>query len=204
MLVLYALAFVWQVAEGATLTPYALSMESRAAQADGRRDPRLILPTTLDRQLKSEIEAAATSGALEQVLARHQDQSAILIPRIEALAVEEIRREGPRDRYVIPGLEPDQGAATSITLNSGAAGMTLVKEFAGDTAQVRFSDGSVHRFIGRFPFADVLTLFGEGDKDHRLTFAVLDEIGMVYIRGRGRVVVATDGTDKIIQLGSPK
>ena len=84
------------------------------------------------------------------------------------------------------------------------AATTLLTEFPGDSARARFSDGSVHRFVGLFPFADVLTLFGEGDKDHRLTFAILDELGMVYVRGTGRVVIAAEGKKSTIQLGSTR
>ena len=167
-------------------------------------EPRLALPTTIDRGLKSEIEAATSSAALEQVLLRHPDQGQLIVPRIEALAVAEIRRDGPRERFVIPGLEPDEGQGNSVTLQATADRVTLLTEFPGDAARVRFSDGSVHRFIGRFPFADVVTLFGEGDKNHRLTFVVLDDLGMVYIRGTGRAVTAAEGKEATRQFGSPK
>jgi hypothetical protein len=170
-----------------------------ATQDGAAVDPRLVLPATIDRTLKNEIESAASSEALEQVLLRHPDQGQLIVPRIEALAVAEIRSDGPRDRFVIPGLEPDEGRGNSITLEATGDRVTLVTEFPGDTARVRFSDGSVHRFIGRFPFADLVTLFGEGDKNHRLTFVVLDD-QMVYVRGTGRAVAAT-GT---LQFGSSK
>jgi hypothetical protein len=162
-------------------------------------DPRLVLPATIDRAFRTEIESATSSAALEGVLLGHPDQGQIIVPRIEALAVAEIRSDGPRDRFVIPGLEPDEGQGNSVTLQASGDRVTLVTEFPGDTARVRFSDGSVHRFIGRFPFADLVTLFGEGDKNHRLTFVVLDD-QMVYVRGTGRAVAAT-GT---IQFGSSK
>jgi len=167
-------------------------------------DPRLALPATIDRVLKSEIEAATTSVTLEQVLLRHPDQGQLIVPRIEALALAEIRSDGPRERFVIPGLEPDEGQGNSVTLQSTPDRVTLVTEFPGDSARVRFSDGSVHRFIGRFPFADIVTLFGDGDKNHRLTFAILDELGMVYIRGTGRAITTAEGKDTTIQLGSSK
>jgi hypothetical protein len=176
-----------------------LATSSFATQNTGAVDPRLVLPATIDRALKNEIEAATSSAALEQVLLRHPDQGQLIVPRIEAMAVAEIRSDGPRDRFVIPGLEPDEGQGNSVTLQSTDDRVTLVTEFPGDTAHVRFSDGSVHRFIGRFPFADVVTLFGEGDKNHRLTFVILDDI-MVYVRGTGRAVAA-GGT---IQFGSSK
>jgi hypothetical protein len=162
-------------------------------------DQRLALPATLDRALRSEIESATSGEALEQVLERHPDQGQLIVPRIEALTVAEIRNDGPRDRFVIPGLEPDDGPGNSVTLQATDERVTLVTEFPGDTARVRFSDGSVHRFIGRFPFADLVTLFGEGDKNHRLTFAVIED-QMIYVRGTGRAVAAT-GT---IQFGSSK
>ena len=165
----------------------------------GTSDPRLVLPATIDRAFRTEIESASGSAALEQVLLRHPDQGQIIVPRIEALAVAEIRSDGPRDRFVIPGLEPDEGQGNSVTLQASGDRVTLVTEFPGDTARVRFSDGSVHRFVGRFPFADLVTLLGEGDKNHRLTFVVLDD-QMVYVRGTGRAVAAT-GT---IQFGSSR
>jgi len=157
------------------------------------------LPATIDRTLRSEIESATSSEALEQVLLRHPDQGQLIVPRIEALAVDEIRGDGPRDRFVIPGLEPDEGQGNSVTLQATGDRVTLVTEFPGDTARVRFSDGSVHRFVGRFPFADVVTLFGEGDKNHRLTFVILDD-QMVYVRGTGRAVAATGS----VQFGASK
>jgi hypothetical protein len=170
-----------------------------SGQAGASVDPRLVLPATIDRALKNEIESATSSDALEQVLLRHPDQGQLIVPRIEALTVAEIRSDGPRDRFVIPGLEPDEGQGNSVTLQSTGDRVTLVTEFPGDTARVRFSDGSVHRFVGRFPFADLVTLFGEGDKNHRLTFVILED-QMIYVRGTGRAVAAT-GT---IEFGSSK
>ena len=188
----------------ALLTAGILSVGGGIVSQDGAPvDPRLSLPPTIDRALKTEIEAATDSVMLEQVLVRHPDQGPLIVPRIEALAVTEIRRDGPSGRFVIPGLEPDEGQGNSVTLQAAADRITLLTEFPGDAARVRFSDGSVHRFIGRFPFADVVTLFGEGDKNHRLTFVVLDDV-MVYLRGAGRVVTAADGKEATIQLGSPR
>jgi hypothetical protein len=185
-----------------TIVSAGLAVMAQAPPKDA--DPRLALPSTIAQALKSEIEAAATSVALEEVLRRHPDRAQLIVPRIEAVALTEIRRDGPGERFVIPGLEPDEGPANSVTLEAATDRTTLLTEFPGDAARARFSDGSVHRFVGRFPFADVLTLFGEGDKDHRLTFAILDEFGMVYVRGTGRVVIAAEGKEKTIQLGSPK
>jgi hypothetical protein len=174
-----------------------------AVQNGVEMDRRLALPSTIDLALKAEIEAATSSAALEEVLLRHPDQGQLIVPRIESIAVAEIRKDGPLERFVIPGLEPDEGEGNSVTLTAAAGRMSLSTEYPGDSAHARFSDGSIHRFVGRFPFADVLTVFGEGGKDHRLTFVILDQIGMVYVRGTGRVAIGADGKDGTIQLGSP-
>jgi hypothetical protein len=195
--VLIAAGFLTAGGRRSSRTDALVDQSSFAAQNGTAGDPRLVLPATIDRALKNEIESAASSDALEQVLQRHPDQGQLIVPRIEALAVAEIRSDGPRDRFVIPGLEPDEGQGNSVTLQSTADRVTLVSEFPGDTAHVRFSDGSVHRFVGRFPFADVVTLYGDGDKNHRLTFVILED-QMVYVRGTGRAVTAS-GT---LQLGS--
>lgn len=174
------------------------------AQSSAGATGRMALPSTLDQSLKSEIEAATTSADLEQVLLRNHDQGQLIVPRIEALAVAEIRRDGPRERLIIPGLEPDAGQGNSVTLDAADGRVRLLTEFPGDSAEVRFSDGSVHRFIGQLPFADVLTLFGDGDQNHRLTFAIFDGLGMVYLRGTGRVVTAAGGQETTRQLGAPR
>jgi len=199
MAALIAVGFLSAGSEQPSRTDELTGQPAFAKQAGTSVDPRLVLPATIDRALKNEIESATSSDALEQVLQRHPDQGQLIVPRIEALTVAEIRSDGPRDRFVIPGLEPDEGQGNSVTLQSTNDRVTLVTEFPGDTARVRFSDGSVHRFVGRFPFADVVTLFGEGDKNHRLTFVVLED-QMIYVRGNGRVVAATGS----LQLGSAK
>jgi hypothetical protein len=185
------------------------------AQNGAEADPRLALPSTIDQALKSEIEAAATSAALEQVLLRHPDQGQLIVPRIEALAIAEIRTDGPGSRFAIEEMTPDtQGARRSVTMEAaGGRIMTLSREFPGDgfdappggvVPSASFGEGSVHRYVGRVPFAETLTIFGDGDKDHRLTFAILADYGMVYLRGTGRVVLAAEGKQATIQLGSPK
>jgi hypothetical protein len=199
MAALIAVGFLSVGNEQPSRTDELTGQPAFAKQSGASVDPRLVLPATIDRALKNEIESASSSDALEQVLQRHPDQGQLIVPRIEALTVAEIRSDGPRDRFVIPGLEPDQGEGNSVTLQSTADRVTLVTEFPGDTARVRFSDGSVHRFVGRFPFADVVTLYGEGDKNHRLTFVILED-QMVYVRGVGRAEAAT-GT---IEFGSSK
>jgi hypothetical protein len=182
------------------------------AQSGAQADPRLALPSTIDQALKSEIEAAATSAALEEVLLRHPDRGQLIVPRIEALAIAEIRRDGTGSRFAIEEMTPDDGSARSVTLVAAPGGMTPSREFPGDGFDVpqrglpsaSFGEGSVHRYAGRVPIAESLTIFGDGDKDHRLTFAILVPYGMVYLRGTGRVVLSDAAKEATIQLGSPK
>jgi hypothetical protein len=172
-------------------------------------DPRLALPATLDRALRSEIEAARSSSALEQVLDRHPDHADILVPRIEAITTDEIRSEGPGARFAIEEMTPNDSPARSVTLQTSARGPTLVKEFPSDAFDTvdgspgaSFGDGSIHRYSGRIPFAPELTIVGDGDRNHRLTFTIVAPYGMVYVRGTGRIVLAVDGQEKTIQLGT--
>lgn len=195
------LAMFWIGVQPRVTGDGAASTVAADAQDSASGDKRLALPATIDRALKSEIEAATTGAALEAVLARHPDQGQILVPRIEAVTAAEIRREGPRERFVIPGLEPDPGPGNTVTLEAAGGRMTLKTEFPGDAARVNFSDGSIHRFVGEFPFADVLSLVGEGDANHRLTFVVIEDV-MVYVRGTGRALMGVGGKDGTVRLGA--
>jgi hypothetical protein len=180
-------------------------------QSSAAADPRLALPPTLNSALRSEIERASTSAALEEVLARHPDQGDLLVPRIEAVATGEINSAGPGDRFAIEEMTPNDSPARSVTLRNVGRGTTVIKEFASDAFEMlggapgaSFGAGSIHRFAGKIAFAPELSLVGEGDRDHRLTFAILATYGMVYVRGRGRIVVAIDGQEKTIELGTPQ
>lgn len=68
-----------------------------------------------------------------------------------------------------------------------------------DSPYLSFKSGSIHRFLGEIEFKlnRVYTFIGEGDKLNRLTFVMVDRIGYVYLRGKGRVML--DG--KEVKLG---
>jgi hypothetical protein len=163
------------------------------------------LPATIAPALRGEIEKATTSAALEQLLAGHPDLGEFLVPRIEAAATAELRQSGPGERFVITEIQPDDGPPNSVTIVAASpGGITLTREFPGDALSAAFSDGSVQRFAGTIPFANLLTIVGEGDKYHRLTFAVVADAGLVYLRGNGRVLLETGGPSKVIQLGAER
>jgi hypothetical protein len=175
-----------------------------AVTQDRTDDRRMVLPSTVDRALRAEIEGAATSADLENVLLRHPDQGPLIVPRLEAIGAAEIRRDGPGARFVINEIEPDDGPASSVSVEAGTGGVKLTQEFPGDVPSAAFTDGSVHRFVGSVPFADLLTLYGDGDKNHRLTFTIVADYGMVYLRGSGRVMVQRGGSPQTIQLGTQR
>ena len=183
------------------------SARSAALPLQGRADGGSVppLPATLDGRLRAEIERATSAAELEDVLDRHPDQGQLIVPRIEAIGTAEIRRDSPGTRFVITEIQPDEGPPASVTVESaGAGGVKLTPEFPGDGSSAAFTDGSVHRFVGTIPFANLLTLYGDGDRNHRLTFAVIAEYGMVYLRGRGRVVLENGRSREAIQLSSPR
>lgn len=200
--------------QGTSASAKAFADGVLAAQGGDKGDPRLALPSTVDRGLRAEIEAAATSPALEQVLERHLDQGQLLVPRIEALAIGEIRRDGAGSRFTIEEMTPNDTPGRSVTVEAAAPTTRVLREFPTDAFDVppdgapqggppsaSFGDGSVHRYVGRIPFAPELTIIGDGDKNHRLTFALLAPYGMVYLRGTGRIVLAAAGQEKTIELG---
>jgi len=156
-----------------------------------------------DPALRAELDRSSTSADLELLLARRPDQAQTIVPRIEAMATAEIRRDGPGTRFAIAEIQPDEGTAGSVTIDgSSPTGVALRQEFPGDMASAAFTDGSVHRFTGTIPFATLLTLHGDGDKNHRLTFAIVAEYGMVYLRGSGRAVINGSGAPRTITFGS--
>ena len=77
-----------------------------------------------------------------------------------------------------------------------------VEEFDGDNPLFGYSEEgldfpmgieSIHRYKGEFYFKGY-TFIGEGDKDERLTFCILD-VGYVYLRGKG-IVRTKDGKER--------
>lgn len=125
----------------------------------------------------------------------------------EAAIVATIVKDGPGDRFVIPGIAP-RGGTGKITLRwvSTLASLLLKPrvfsmdlEFPGDDLPIQtrgpslpMASGSIHRFNGLVqlndPPLDKYIFQGAGDKANRLTFALIEGIGYVYVRGKGTVV----------------
>lgn len=67
-----------------------------------------------------------------------------------------------------------------------------------------YGDDNINRFDGEvklyeyYPFFDGYTFIGEGDKFHRLTFAIIKGVGYVYLRGKGSII---SKNGEVIRLG---
>jgi len=64
------------------------------------------------------------------------------------------------------------------------------------TNDVPGGDGSVHRYSGMVPVPgqdDHILLVGEGERSERLTFALVEDVGYVYLRGKGKIGILKDG-----------
>lgn len=79
----------------------------------------------------------------------------------------------------------------------------LVTEFREDVLERDFTgscvaparDGAIHRFMGRVRIGPYV-FESQGDQRNRLTFALIKDIGYVYIRGMGRVILP-DGAERV-------
>jgi len=63
-----------------------------------------------------------------------------------------------------------------------------------------FGDQSIHRFKGEIKFLgeEYPIFIGTGDKEHRLTFVLIKDIGYVYVRGDGKVILSSG---RSVELG---
>lgn len=133
------------------------------------------------------------------------------VPQAEQKIIQEIKDKGAGNRFVIKEIKPDKSDKTvSLTLTGHWKQQgpmrfydrNVVAEFPGDNPLFGIwgsdliparGNGSVHRFDGELKMFGY-TFIGEGDSLNRLTFAVLDGVGYVYLRGKGRVL-AKDGKE---------
>lgn len=133
------------------------------------------------------------------------------IPRLERMLVDKILSEGVGSRFVISPITPthDQRGSLSIR-NITIGGEKLIQgelEFPGDVIPVvnmrpsQWGNECVHRFIDtvKLSYDNInYTFVGEGDKSSRLTFVLLKNLGYVYLRGKGRVIL---NDNKQVMLG---
>ena len=133
---------------------------------------------------------------LESALDNGSPEADFLVPLIERRTIANIRANGNGNRFTIGQLQPNAEPAGRATLSNVAGRSAIQFEFPGDSVRVRGllprpprGDGSVLRFDGRAAFGSGVELFGRGEKYNRLTFAFIDGLGLVYLRGWGDVIV---------------
>ena len=169
-------------------------------------------------RFKKIFEAAKTSFQLEQLLGKYPEQGDKIIPKLEHMIIEEIIAKGVKNRFVIKKITPAiDDSPYSFTIESTKKGQILRTEFPGDKIPmflsphpalgimlkpvIMFTPGSIHRFVGKVNLeidGQIYSFIGEGDKLHRLTFGIIKNIGYVYLRGKGRVILKNG---KEVKLG---
>lgn len=134
------------------------------------------------------------------------------VVEIEQDLIGAIESEGAGDRFVIddPILKGNESLAEGgLTFTEGSeGGPQLSTEFPGDVMPFPNVYGQkIWRFRGRIDLnlqdesgeIYVYTFFGEGDDLNLLTFGRFPDIGFVYLRGVGKVILL-DGQE--VRLGS--
>jgi outer membrane protein assembly factor BamD (BamD/ComL family) len=173
-----------------------------------------------EEQWEEDLPKAVTVDDWEHLLVKYPNQAGLIVPKIEAAAITEIRKNGVGSRYVIKALMPHvKKSAGSTTLQADGTGTKMLLEFPGDRVftpawqpntrsggfpEIPFGEGSIHRFVGAVPVSEVHTVVGEGDQNHRLTFVLLKGYGAVYLRGTGRVLERIGTSQNETPLGYPK
>ena len=127
-----------------------------------------------------------------------QDQ--LTIPQLEQKLLNEILINGVGNRLLIVDFRPQKDMSPcSITITGDSSGyvsieteysedrITLsVDPYTGRSTSNIWGKGSIHRFSGTVVSGQYVFI-GEGEKDQRLTFAVIEQ-GYVYLRGNGKVL----------------
>ena len=145
--------------------------------------------------------------ALEEFIQRHPTNSLKARKLIEDILIEEISGKGIGTRFKIADFLPEEdGFVGRITIfenrpNSWAIGEghILVSNGkstlpSGSGSVIRFKGnipGSLVRFNGKVPFKDYSF---KGDKVYPLSFLFLENVGFVYLCGKGKVILK-DGTE---------
>lgn len=123
-----------------------------------------------------------------------------MVPLYEKYLIDEIKNKKINPKFFISEIQ-SEGISGSLTLKgTGLSSIISMKmEFPNDAIPVSmgsmsmgrsipFGENSIHRFIGTIEIYGY-TFHSEGSKLNRLTFAVLQDIGYTYIRGKGKVVM---------------
>ncbi|MBN2709510.1 MAG: hypothetical protein JXR46_10745 [Calditrichaceae bacterium] len=156
---------------------------------------------------KSVIDNIQDIAEIEKMVHNYPKIQNTVIPILENRILQQIREKGSDDRFCIKNISTLQGPAHSITLCQHESHYTFVEDFEGDKIYLRnfkerlpLAEGSIHRYNGRIVQNEINNIVFESntDKADYLTFAVFKELGYVYLRGKGKVIL---DSGKEIQLG---
>jgi len=146
------------------------------------------------------LDSAISISKIEGLMKKYQDETFTYkaIPKLEDLLIKEIEEQGPHDRFVIKALMPtgNEGIA-GVTFSEGDTPGTfkVTTEFPGDAIMVTGGgpfNTRVHRYRGKIPVGGALegyVFIGVNDKLTLLTFAQVRDVGYVYLRGRGKIIL---------------
>lgn len=156
--------------------------------------------------------AQSSDVTLEQQLRDKPEEADVLVPKIEQAIIDKILASGVGSRFAIAGVEATSDPPCSATIEEGAGDILMFDtEFTADELIFQPMGGpmvlghkSVHRYNGEInaPIGDFTHFVSDDDKTQRLTFAVLEGVGYVYLRGKGRVVRA-DGSEVVLGNEQP-
>lgn len=170
---------------------------------EGRESGKESGLTTFDQDFKK----ADTLEQIETLLKKYPNEGEKIIHKLEVVIIDEIKRKGVGSRFIVKEYMPRPDKSGSITLMEEPEHIRFLPEFPGDMKEL-FFDGktgmfsppsgydSVHRFVGKIEFkiGNVYAFIGEGDKLNRLTFALIQNIGYIYVRGKGKAILK-EGTE---------
>jgi hypothetical protein len=148
----------------------------------------------------AEAQDATTCQSLERLLTEHPERALEIIPRLEAQALKEVKAQRGPGRFRIKEIAPladyRSGQVTLTGIGdsgdaevSGDLEIGLKADGSGGSINIPWGKDSIHRFVGKVEIKGTgYTFIGEGDESHRLTFALVDGVGYVYLRGKGKVI----------------
>jgi len=128
------------------------------------------------------------------------------VPKLEAIIVNRIKTEGIGNRFSIKEItsQPGPNCVTGLEQNNSGEVFAFSDFNRARLGIINgnpnlFGDSSIHRFKGKVEIQGY-TFIGEGDKFNRLTFCVIKDIGYVYLRGKGKVLLK-DGKEASLGYG---
>lgn len=104
-----------------------------------------------------------------------------------ALVINEIKARGAGQRLVISDLRPRKdGYTATYELFEAPAGAVMSAPYGGE---VKMGSGSILSFEGTISLEGITFNTFKGDKIDPLIFTLLENLGLVYIRGKGSVIL---------------